>query len=89
MHDDLALAVKILKEEGCTAVYLFGSAAEGESGRVQDIDLAVKGCPTGEFFRVLGRLILELENPVDLINLDMNDDFAEFLEREGRLRRVA
>ena len=85
---DVRKAVRILKEEGCTEVYLFGSAAEGEVRWGSDIDLAVRGCPHGRFFEVLGRLLGELRRSVDLISLDRGDDFGQYLEKHGGLVRV-
>ena len=81
-------AARILREAGCTGVFLFGSLAAGEIKDTSDIDLAVRGCPKGEFFHLLGRLLLELDYPVDLVNLDSQDAFARYLEREGELLQV-
>jgi predicted nucleotidyltransferase len=81
---DVQRAVEILAGAGCTQVYLFGSLAVGRAGHHADIDLAVEGCPKGQFFQVLGRLLLELEHPVDLIDLDSRDDgFAQNLKTQG------
>lgn len=85
---DIEKAVKILKEEGCKEVFLFGSIAEGNIQEDSDIDLAIKGCPSGKYFNLIGKLMLELEHPIDLVNLDKNDDFASFLSREGELHNV-
>lgn len=81
-------AVEILCEAGCTDIFLFGSLATGESGDRSDIDLAVRGCPKGEFFRLLGQLLLELDYPVDLVDLDRHDAFAHYLEQEGGLLQI-
>jgi len=81
-------AARILRESGCTEVFLFGSLATGEIKDKSDIDLAVRGCPKGEFFHTLGRLLLELDYPVDLVNLDSQDAFARYLEREGELLQI-
>ncbi|MCK4260526.1 MAG: nucleotidyltransferase domain-containing protein [Halanaerobiales bacterium] len=86
---DIKLAIEILKDEGCTEIYLFGSLAEGDFREDSDIDLAVKGCPRDRFFHVLGKLLLELNHKVDLINLDGRDPFAEYLIAEGGLIYVA
>lgn len=51
--------VKILKDGGCTEVFLFGSLAEGCSRADSDIDLAVRGCPPRDFLRIYGELILK------------------------------
>ncbi len=85
---DIDKALTILKEGGCTAVFLFGSLVAGETGHTSDIDLAVRGCPSGEFFHLLGRLLLELEHSVDLVNLDKQEALAHYLEQEGDLIQV-
>jgi predicted nucleotidyltransferase len=87
-QQDIDRAVRILKEEGCAEIFLFGSGAEGKVSERSDIDLAVRGCPPGHFFRALGRLLWELHHPVDLINLDMRDSFAQYLQKKGVLRQV-
>lgn len=51
-------------------------------------DLAVRGCPRGEFFHLLGSLLLQLDYPVDLVNLDGRDAFARYLEKEGGLLQI-
>ncbi len=88
LQADINRAVQILKEEGCTEVYLFGSGTTGRVREESDIDLAIRGCPQGHFFRIVGRLLWELERPVDLVNLDTQDAFAQYLEKAGELRRL-
>lgn len=87
-HADISRAVRILKEAGCSEIFLFGSAATGEVSTGSDIDLAVRGCPPGSFFHLLGRLFWELDHPVDLVNLDAQDPFAQHLQEEETLVRV-
>jgi len=88
-REDVEKAVKILRNVGCKEVYLFGSLAEGNAREGSDIDLAVRGCPSGTFFHVLGKLLLELEHPIDLIELDVDNNFAQYLEEEGNLIYVS
>jgi len=85
---DIERAVEILKEGGCSEVFLFGSLAEGCSWEGADIDLAVRGRPPQNFFRALGQLLTELKHSVDLVDLDENSPFSRFLEKEGTLIRV-
>jgi predicted nucleotidyltransferase len=87
-REDIDRAVRILKEEGCTEIYLFGSVATGESHSDSDIDLAVRGCTPGRFFHTLGRLMWELDHSIDLVDLDSEDPFALFLEQKQRLFRL-
>jgi len=86
---DIYRAVSILKEAGCTHVFLFGSLTTGKIRDESDIDLAVRGCPRDKFFHLLGRLLLELDHPVDLVDLDSQQALAHYLEKEGRLLQVA
>jgi predicted nucleotidyltransferase len=89
LRRDLRRATEVLQEHGCTEVFLFGSLANGEIHDRTDLDLAVRGCPKGEYFRILGQLLLELDNGVDLVLLDREDPFGRFLQEEGELVRVA
>ena len=82
---DLEHATTILKAGGCRAVFLFGSAATGTMHAGSDLDLAVRGCPPQHFFHLLGRLLADLEHPVDLVDLDVPGPFVEFLLANGKL----
>ena len=88
IRDDLNRGIEILKAGGCEAVYLFGSVADGSSGLQSDVDFAVKGCPANMFYRLQGRLLLELNRSADLIDLDADAELAAFLEREANLIHV-
>lgn len=68
---------------------LFGSLAEGDYREESDRDLTVKGSPSDKFFHVLGKLLLELNYKVDLVDLDRKDPFAEYLISEGGLIHVS
>lgn len=85
---DIESAIKILRTAGCTNIYLFGSLANGDHETRSDIDLAVRGCPKGRFFQLLGKLLFELKHPVDLVNLDYQDAFSQYLEKEGALVEI-
>ena len=85
----LMRAIDILRDSGCTEIYVFGSIARGTPDESSDLDLAVKGCPKRSFFHVLGSLMRELGHPVDLVDLDCADPFARFLEKEQELVQVA
>ena len=85
---DVERGVEILKNGGCSEIYVFGSVAEGRVTSRSDIDFAVRGCPAGVFFRLQGELLVELDRSADLVDLDMNPDLASFLEREAVLIHV-
>jgi len=85
---DVRRAVTILKKAGCTHVFLFGSLAGGKVRDGSDIDLAIRGCPKGKFFHLLGQLLLELDHSVDLVDLDIQDAFTRYLEEKGELLQI-
>jgi len=87
---DLQKAASILKEAGCTEVYVFGSLADGTASDDSDIDIAVKGLPKESYFKLGGRLMMELSHRFDLIDLDDNESrFALHIQKKGGLVRVA
>jgi predicted nucleotidyltransferase len=88
LQEDIKRAVKILKEGGCTEIYLFGSGVTGKVSNGSDIDLAVRGCPRRHFFHLLGQLLWELDHPADLVDLDAPEAFAQYLQKEGVLLRI-
>jgi len=86
---NVRMAVEILKEVGCDDIFLFGSLAENNIREGSDIDIAVRGCPARKFFYVLGKLLRKLDYPVDLVDLDEeNDAFSRFLTEEGELVQI-
>lgn len=85
IEHDIQRAVAILKAGGCREVFLFGSAVTGTLHAKSDLDFAVRGCPPANFFRLLGRLMSELDRPVDLVDLDQSNPFVTFLLAEGHL----
>ena len=93
MNEDLRnildRAVAVLKAAGAREVYLFGSAATGTLREGSDIDLAVIGLPPENFFRAMGEAAHVLQRPLDLIDLDEENLFTEYLKKKGKLQRVA
>lgn len=89
-RQDIEKATTILKENGCTEIYIFGSIVNGKFNEFSDIDIAVRGLSDEIFFRVLGDLRKELENDIDLIDLDDKENrFVQFILKQGELVKVA
>jgi len=82
-------AAAVLKAAGAREVYLFGSAATETIHEESDIDLAVSGLPPEAFFQAMGQAHSILGRPLDLIDLDEQNPFTQYLRKKGKLRRVA
>ena len=82
-------AAAALKAAGAREVYLFGPAASGSPREESDIDLAVSGLPPEKFFHAMGEAHSLLGCPMDLIDLDEQNLFTEYLKGKGKLLRVA
>jgi predicted nucleotidyltransferase len=86
---DIEKAIHILTSEGCNEIFLFGSLVNGNTSPKSDIDLAVKGLNDRVFFEVLGKLLVTLDHPVDLLSLEDESRFVNLLKKRGELVRVA
>ena len=66
---ELDKIVDISKEFGAKKVLLFGSCIE-DINSVHDIDIAVSGIKPREFFKYYGKVSMEVEDEVDIVDLD-------------------
>lgn len=86
---DIEKAIKILKENGVTEVFIFGSIANGKFNKNSDIDIAVKGLKQENFYKVASILMFELENQFDLIDLDDKENrFSQMILSMGGLLKI-
>ncbi len=84
----LLQAIKILKDAGCTEIYLFGSQANGKATKNSDVDFGVKGLPAQSFFGLHYDLETALNMRVDLVDFDYQNDFFALLKRHGELKKI-
>ena len=89
IKSDIETAARILRQEGATEVYVFGSAVHGKMRPDSDIDFAIRGLPPEKFFPTMGKVGEAISHLFDLVDLDDNNLFTQFLEDEGELLRVA
>jgi len=85
---DIENATKLLKKEGCEAVFLFGSLVTGKIHDNSDIDIGIKGYPTGKFFRLYSRLYFDFDNKIDLVDFDTNEDLYVMLNKIGEVVQI-
>ena len=86
---DISLATRILLDEGCKEIYIFGSVAKGTFTGDSDIDIATIGLSKSRFFKAYGRLLSKLHRGVDLVALDYDMEFGQYLKETGFLTRIA
>jgi len=85
---DIENATKLLKNEGCEAVFLFGSLVTGKIHDNSDIDIGIKGYPTGKFFKLYSRLYFDFDNKIDLVDFDTNEDLYLMLNKIGEVVKI-
>ena len=82
-------AAAVLKEYGAHEVYLFGSAANGTISEYSDVDMAVSGLPPEKFFYAMSQAHHIIGHSLDLVDLDVESPFTNYLKKKGKLIRVA
>jgi predicted nucleotidyltransferase len=88
MMDLIKIAAEKLKAAGAREVYVFGSAVRGTLEERSDIDLAVSGLPPEKFFQVMAQVEDILQRPIDLVDLDEENPFTQYLKEENELQVV-
>ena len=78
-HPDIEKAVFCLKEEGCTAIFLFGSLVTGKYNDSSDIDFGVMGLSPRKYIRTCSKLSNIMENDFDLVDFDENRSLYNLL----------
>jgi predicted nucleotidyltransferase len=89
-QDDIKKATLLLKNEGCKAVFLFGSMVTGKVHQNSDIDIdiGITGLPPKKFFSVYAHLDKELSNKIDLVDFDLCKDFYVLLDSLGEVVKL-
>ncbi|MCL2410781.1 MAG: nucleotidyltransferase domain-containing protein [Treponema sp.] len=87
-QQDIENTTKLLKNEGCESVYLFGSLVTGKINENSDIDIGIKGLPKNKFFDVYSRLYFDMDNKIDLVDFDVNSDFYSMLNKIGEVVQI-
>jgi len=88
-QSDIEKAIRLLNEEGCSEIYLFGSLVTGDFRAKSDIDLGVKGCPAEGFFQIFSKLNDFCEHRIDLVDFEAEEDFHNMLKDIEEVIRIA
>jgi len=84
-QNDIKKAINLLKNEGCKAVFLFGSMVTGGIHQNSDIDIGITGLQPKKFFKVYASLDRNLVNKIDLVDFDLNNDLYALLNSLGEV----
>jgi predicted nucleotidyltransferase len=87
-RQDIENATNLLKNEGSTAVFLFGSLVTGKIRDDSDIDMGIKGLPREKFINLYSKLYFDYDNKIDLVDFDENNDFYSLLNNLGEVVQV-
>jgi uncharacterized protein len=75
----------LIDSYGARRVWLFGSLVVGQPTPESDVDLAVEGLPTSDYFKALADLMGLFHAPVDLVRLEeAAESLRERVLLEGR-----
>ncbi len=85
---DIESVTNLLRNEGCEAIFLFGSLVTGKIRDNSDIDIGIKGLPKGKFLEVYSRIYFDMENNIDLMDFDKNPDFFSMLNSIGEVVQI-
>ena len=85
---DIEKASLCLKEEGCTAIFLFGSLVTGKYTESSDIDFGIMGLPPRNYIRTYSKLNNIIENKFDLIDFDENKALYNLLNSIGEVEQI-
>jgi predicted nucleotidyltransferase len=87
-RSDIEKAASCLKEEGCTAIFLFGSLVTGKYNDTSDIDLGIKGLSPQKYIRTYSKLNNIIKSNFDLIDFDENIDLYNLLYSIGEIVEI-
>lgn len=79
----LEIIRRFARQYNVREVILFGSSLENPD-KANDIDLAVNGIAPKKFFSFYGDLFMELDKPVDLVDLSIPSKLTSLIYKRGK-----
>ena len=89
LTSELEKAVRVLKEEGCREIYVFGSIATRHASETSDIDIGIRDYPRERFFGIYAHLMTEMNHEFDLVDFELNAPMFALLTNLGEVQRIA
>lgn len=79
---DIETIKQLSSKYNAQKVVLFGSSLDPER-QANDIDLAIEGVASKDYYRYCGELMMALTRPVDIVDLSVPCKFNDIILEEG------
>ena len=81
-QNDIETIKRLSNKYNAQKVVLFGSSLNSQQ-EANDIDLAIEGVASKDYYRYCGELIMALTKPVDIVDLSVPCKFVDIILEEG------
>ena len=81
-QNDIETIKHLSRKYHAKKVVLFGSSLDSQR-QAKDIDLAIEGVASEDYYRYCGELMMALTKPVDIIDLSVPCKFNDIILEEG------
>ena len=81
-QNDIKIIKELSSKYAAGKVILFGSSLDPQR-ESNDIDLAVDGVASEDYYRYCGELMMSLTKPVDIVDLSVPSKFVDIILEEG------
>ena len=81
-QNDIETIKQLSSKYNARKVVLFGSSLDSQR-QANDIDLAVEGVASKDYYRYCGELMMSLTKPVDIVDLSIPCKFIDLILEEG------
>jgi predicted nucleotidyltransferase len=79
---DIETIKQLSRKYNAQKVVLFGSSLDPQR-QANDIDLAIEGVSSKDYYRYCGELMMALTKPVDIVDLSVPCKFTDIILEEG------
>jgi len=80
--NDIETIKQLSSKYNARKVVLFGSSLDPQR-QANDIDLAIDGVASKDYYRYCGELMMALTKPVDIVDLSVPSKFTDIILEEG------
>ena len=81
-RNDIETIKQLSSKYNARKVVLFGSSLDSQR-QANDIDLAVEGVASKDYYRYCGELMMSLTKPVDIVDLSVPCKFIDLILEQG------